>query len=252
MNKIPIGTKVKQRYNNNILSKTAKTIFFACKSWLILSTAIALVFISSAIAANSTDKYGEEYFHAIEGEVSGQTAPGVEAVYINGKHVTVNDDLSYSALVALEEGQKYLTIETRYQDMSYTKKYLVARHPDSTKGFKILIPKKDLKKMDKAKSKKPSKPKKKRQVRKKRIVKPKKIWKPLPPKEKWLGFEFAAEIEPGKFLIVREIDGKFFAAMSLSKSNAWIPLDKISHAEFKELLEKGTIPSSLAPKIKEG
>jgi hypothetical protein len=85
-------------------------------------------------------KYGPEYFFAIQGEVTGQAAPGVQAVFINGRQVAIKKDLTFAARVTLKQGEKYLSIETRYKGLYFTKKYLVIRHPQAPKVFKINVP----------------------------------------------------------------------------------------------------------------
>lgn len=310
-------------------------------------------------------KYGPEYFFAIQGEVAGQAAPGVQAVYINGRQVVVNKDLTFGARVTLKEGEKYLSIETRYKGLYFTKKFLVIRHPSAPKTFKLNVPQEVFKqivskpKLTKKKHKLkrhllkkvflPPKPKpiisygykasefvkrfnhnalikaikadnygyaftspenslkwlnellrqpdfydrwkrsaaaSKRQVilsptiirliketagyrfkpfakltkeQQQKIIKLNRllleaIYPLLSPKslmatttDKWLGFEFVAELEPNRLLIVRHIESKYFASIYEAKSKAWIPLAEINHQELVDLLEEGTIPVFIGP-----
>lgn len=297
-------------------------------------------------------EYGPEYFFAIQGEVYGQAAPGVQAVYVNDKRVRIDKNLNFRTKVYLKKGQKYLTIDTRYKGLRFIKKYLVIRHPKAPKTFKIHVPKKEFQKII---SKTKPVPKKKKIVKKpkpsfgfkshefkgpytakaltraietddygvetsapegstkwlneilrapnfyeswrtkdknviltkemKRLIKETKGYRNKPfakltrlqqlkiirlnrllleatypllaPKslpeglmaeedEKWLGFEFVAELERGKFLVVRRVNGKYFAAVLDAKTNIWLPLHEISHQEFKDLLEKGKLPPSFS------
>ena len=60
--------------------------------------------------------------------------------------------------------------------------------------------------------------------------------------ENWLGFEFVAELAPEKLLVVRRVNGKFFAAIYDQKTHFWIPLQEISSKELADLLDEGTTP----------
>ena len=55
-------------------------------------------------------------------------------------------------------------------------------------------------------------------------------------------FQFVAELEPGRMMIVRQVGTKYFAALYETKKQAWLPLQEISHQEFKRFLEDGLIP----------
>lgn len=88
----------------------------------------------------SGKKYDITYFYKIEGDVYGQAAPGVELVLVNGSPVPISKNLIFKTKVTLNEGQKYLTIETRYKGLRFIKKYLVIRHPRAQKTFKVNIP----------------------------------------------------------------------------------------------------------------
>jgi hypothetical protein len=61
---------------------------------------------------------------------------------------------------------------------------------------------------------------------------------------KWLGFEFVAELEPGKFLAVRRVNGKYFGLLLDFNTNVWLKLHDITHEQMKDFLEKGKAPSS--------
>ena len=363
MSKIPIGTSRNLLYNNGILSNIYKNIFAHTRGFILFGL-VSLFFLSNfSQAAVVTDlekieetKYGPEYFYAIQGEVYGQAAPGVEAVYINGKKIPVEPDLTFRTGVSLKKGEKYLTIETRYRGLRFIKKYLVVRHPAVKKPFKIEIPRQEFQKIIATKKAPPPKRvvkkvsarprippdftaeefKNKRAIRAlsdaidaddygipltappdsvkrlnqllrtpnfydlwvkkhkgikltdeiQELIKttgayrnkrfsdltpeqqynilllnrllleltypdlvPKLSQKapPLSPeKEKWLGFEFVAELAPGRLLVIRSVDGKYFALIFETKTNTWIPLQEISYEEFKDLLEKGEIPPSIA------
>lgn len=313
---------------------------------------------SSDYESQIAQDYGPEYFFAIQGEIQGQAAPGVKSVKVNGKNVAIGKDLRFNARVTLAEGQKYLVIETLYQGLRFTKKYLVIRHPKAPKVFKLNIPQTEFKKIitrkkpvrrrivrkPKPKPKPKPQPKgsfgfKEREFKNTRYsIKPLAeavakdnysvklkskpgtlkwlnellrtpnfydIWKKHPkskgiilsddvkrliketagyrnkpwnkltraqqlkiirlnrllleatypllcPKsslfgvtvgaENWLGFEFVAEIAPQKMLIVRRVDGKFYAAIYDLKTNFWIPLQEISSSELSDLLDEGTVP----------
>ncbi|MDD5383024.1 MAG: hypothetical protein PHH60_05165 [Candidatus Margulisbacteria bacterium] len=76
----------------------------------------------------------------VTGEVTGQAAPGVESVIINGENIPLEPDLRFRATVALKEGQKQLVIETQYRGRRFSKQYLVTPQPGAQKTFKLLIP----------------------------------------------------------------------------------------------------------------
>ncbi|MBN2058489.1 MAG: hypothetical protein JW782_06820 [Candidatus Saganbacteria bacterium] len=302
-------------------------------------------------------QYGPEYFFAIQGEVMGQAAPGVQSVKINGEAVAVDKDLNFKARVTLADGQKYLSIETTYKGLRFTKKYLVIRHPKAPKTFKISIPRSEFQKI--VTRKQPArrttsyaapKPKPKPAISfgfkgaefensrydikklaqaveadnyslalkskpgtlawlnellrtpnfydiwkkkhpdvflsedAKRLIKEtagyrNKPWNKLTreqqlkiirlnrllleatypllcPKsqpegetaeENWLGFDFVAEIEPGLLLVVRHVDGKYFAAIYDLPKTLWLPLHDLSSDELADLLEKGKVPVLFLP-----
>lgn len=233
------------QYNISILNKASKNILFRSTGLLLLSLLAFFLFSTPSFAAEISElekykgkEYGPEYFFAIQGEVYGQAAPGVQAVYVNNKRVQIGKDLIFRTKVNLKKGQKHLTIETRYKGLRFIKKYLVIRHPAAPKTFKIHVPKKEFQKII---SKAKPAPKKKRKIVKKPKPKPK-------PKEaedeNWLGFELVAELEPEKMLVVRRINGKYFALIYHAKSKAWVPLHEISLKEFKDILEKNRLPPS--------
>ena len=343
------------------MNKASKDIHVRSIGLLLLSLLTFFLFSALSFAAEISElekykgkEYGPEYFFAIQGEVSGQAAPGVQAVYVNDKPVQIDKDLNFNTKVNLKDGQKYLTIETRYKGLRFIKKYLVIRHPTAPKTFKIHVPKKEFQEII-AKAK--PVPKKRMKIIKKPEPKPKTsfgfkarefqgpytikalaqaieadayeiktaepagslkwlneilrtpnfydIWKTkkknvfmteemlrliretsgyrhkpfakltrlqqlkiirlnrllieatyplLTPKslaegvvaedENWLGFELVAELEPEKLLVVRRINGKYFALIYHAKSKAWVPLHEISLKEFKDLLERNQLPPS--------
>jgi len=240
---------------NNII----KNIVSCLKNTLLLSLVLIILFATFSFAAQVSNpskydpkKYGPEYFYPIQGEVSGQAAPGVQGVYVNGKKIPIRGNLKFSTSVNLKRGQKYLSIETRYQGLRFIKKYLVLRHPKVVKPFKIHIPKKEFKKIIKPKKKKVTQKKKQRKrrwTRRKRRVKRKVTKKPkhkknIYPKEKWLGYESISELEPGRFLIIKRVNGKYFALVYHSEKGEWVPLHKITYQEFKEILQSDANPSS--------
>ena len=301
-------------------------------------------------------EYGPEYFFAIQGEVYGQAAPGVQAVFVNNQRVRIDKNLNFKTTVFLKKGQKYLTIDTRYRGLRFIKKYLVIRHPKAPKTFEIHVPKREFQKIITSaravqkrippKKKPAPKPKPKASFgfkereftgpynikslaqameaddyeietsspkgslkwlneilrapnlydvwrgknknvilteEMKRLIRETNGYRDKPfskltrqqqlkiirlnrllieatypllaPKsipegtvaeeeEKWLGFEFAVELEPHRILIVRKVNGKFFGAILDMQTNLWLPLHEISHQELKELLEQGAIPPS--------
>ena len=87
--------------------------------------------------------YNASNFFSISGEVSGQAAPGVTAVYVNGTSVPVDANRYFQAYVYLRDGQKYLTIETHYPGLRFIKKYLVVRYPKAQKMFRVYVPEQD-------------------------------------------------------------------------------------------------------------
>ena len=182
----PVDYFVPSAYNNVILRDISKNIlkYFKGLLCIILTLSFSLfTLIPSSFAAETDDfvmyagkKYDSSYFFAIEGEVAGQAAPGVQYVYVNAKPVKLNADRSFVAKVKLAEGQKYLVIDTKYQGLRFIKKYLVIRHPKVQKTFKIKIPEKEFKKIIQPKQpvaqKKPAPKKPAPKVVKKRPVKP--------------------------------------------------------------------------------
>ncbi|MBU0672547.1 MAG: hypothetical protein KJ732_05935 [Candidatus Margulisbacteria bacterium] len=354
------------------MGKKITTPFSCSKSLLLLSFLAILSLNSLSLADISsyeeqiTKDYGPEYFFAIQGEVMGQAAPGVKSVKVNGQPVAIDPDLNFKARVTLKDGQKYLTIETLYKGLRFTKKYLVIRHPKAPKTFKITIPQQEFKKIVTRKEPVSRKRVVRREPAKKPKPKPKPkgsfgfkarefndprynvkdlaaaiekdnygfklssakgslkwlnellrqpgfydVWKKNPkhqnlilsadvkrliketakyrhkpfnkltraqqlkiirlnrlllevtypllcPKsslfgiseedENWLGFEFVAELTADKYLVVRKVNGKFFALIYDLRSKAWIPLHEISQQELFDLLEEGTVPLFIQPK----
>lgn len=338
------------------MSRTRKTILSCSKGWALLSL-LPLIFFCAAPSALAViyqgREYGPEYFFAIEGEVYGQTAPGVQAVFVNNKQVKIDKNLNFSASVRLKKGQEYLTIDTRYRGLRFVKKYLVIRHPKAPKTFKIHVPKQEFQKIirtARAPARKPApkpkpkpKPKASFGFKQREFTGPYTVsalakaieaddygietkakpgtlawlneilrtpdfydrWKKknknvvltaemkrliresagyrhrpwsqltrlqqlkiirlnrllleatyplLTPKslpegleladEDWLGFEFAAELEKGVFLVVRRVNGKYFGAVLDMQTHIWMPLQELSYEDFLYLLEEGDVPAS--------
>ena len=121
------------------MSITVRKVLACYKGLVLLSLLVIFIFPQSGVEAQAPNakKYGPSYFFAIQGEVYGQTAPGIEAVLVNGKPVPIDKDLTFRTKVSLAKGQKYLTIETRYKNLRFIKKYLVIRHPKAQKTFKV-------------------------------------------------------------------------------------------------------------------
>ena len=223
----------------------------------IITLLILLLFAATVFAMEITElekykgkNYGSEYFYAVEGEISGKAAPGVEAVLVNGQPVEVDVDLSFETPISLKKGQKYLTIETRYKGLNFIKQYLVIRHPSGKEPLKIHVPRQEFENILKNKKettiqpektkKEVKKPAKKKQVLKKSKPAPTPIPDPIPtpsPQEDWLGFDLMKEIEPGKIFMVQIDDGKYSASLYIPKTETWVSLDKISYQELKELLK---------------
>ncbi len=353
--KTRIGISKNLRYNNGILNTLAKNIFIRLKALALLSLIhFILLFNHSHAGAVIYEgrEYGPEYFFAIEGEVYGQAAPGVQAVYVNDRPVKIDKNLNFSTKVSLKEGEEYLSIVTLYKGLRFTKKYLVIRHPKAPKTFKIHVPEQEFQQIIRGARKvvKPPPPKPKPKPKAsfgfkereftgpytiktlvqaieaddygietkspkgslgwineilrapnfydlwlaknknviltaemKRLIRETNGYRDKPfsqltreqqlkiirlnrllieatyplfaPKsipegmlaeedEKWLGFEFAAELEAGKIFVVRRINGKFFGTVLDTKTHIWFPLQEITYQEFRDLLEKGIIPSS--------
>ncbi|MFC1571247.1 hypothetical protein ACFL31_01680, partial [Candidatus Margulisiibacteriota bacterium] len=118
---------------------------------ILLSLALLFLFSTFSAAVDITEvekykgkEYGPEFFFAITGEVNGQAAPGVKAVLINNQPIKVGQDFKFSTKVFLAEGQKNLKVETQYQGFRFIKNYLVIRHPEAEKTFKLALPEKEL------------------------------------------------------------------------------------------------------------
>jgi hypothetical protein len=360
LSRILIGISRNLRYNKGILGKIVQNIFSRSKGLILLSL-LTFFFLNGPSLAQEISEfekyqerdYGPEYFAAIQGEVYGQAAPGVQAVYVNSQRVSIDKNLNFRTKVFLKKGQKYLEIETRYRGLRFIKKYLVIRHPKAKKTFQIHVPKKEFQKIiSKARpavAKKPPptpppKPKasfgfkeqefkdrynykllanaikvdnygiqtksspgtlkyineilrrpdfyEKWKAKNKKIIMTEEILRLiketegyrdqpfdkltklqqqkiirlnrllieatypfLAPKshpegvrlvedEKWLGFEFVAELEPGKLLAIRRVNGKYFGLILDTRTNIWLHLHEITHEEMKDFLEKGKLPSS--------
>ncbi|MFA5840294.1 MAG: hypothetical protein WC890_06550 [Candidatus Margulisiibacteriota bacterium] len=208
-------------------------------------TAVCLVLIAFCLTSPAYAEYGPEYFSAIEGEVSGQAAPGVQSVLVNGKAVKIKSNYSFSANVSLAEGQKYLIIETHYKNIGFIKKFLVVRQPGMAKSFKIVVPKSDFKKLAAPKKYKATIKRIKKILRKKKLpITRKKIIK----KQKYDGsdFQFVIELEKNTFFAVRKVKNKYFALIYLKDTYNWIPLYQISRREFRDLLRENKLPADWA------
>ncbi len=196
----------------------------------IIISALILFGLGSPVAAaelNESD-YGPEYFYAISGIVSGQAAPGVQSVYVNGKKLVLDARLNFSTVVSLAKGEKYLSVTSLYLNLRFTRKYLVIRHPKIKKPFVVHVPKQEFQKMiEKKTSVRP---------RSRPIAPKKKVVRPFT-KEKWLGFELVQELTPGKMFVIRKLDNKYFAALYVVKDRTWFPMNKLSLKDFKELLQ---------------
>jgi hypothetical protein len=48
-------------------------------------------------------------------------------------------------------------------------------------------------------------------------------------------------------LVVRQVDGKYFASIYDAKTKIWVPLSEVNHQELVDLLEEGTIPLFIGP-----
>jgi len=223
------------------LKKTLNNIFKLLILTLLLSFAFSPVALAKEAAKVDPNKWDASYFPAIEGEVQGQALQGVESVQVNNQAVLLDKDLTFKTEVKLEKGQKYLVIKTQYKGIVFVKKYLIVRHPGITKPFKIKLAQNDFHSL--VKKVIPSKIKM-TQLEKsvpKIPVKPKIM-------EKWVGFELVAELEPGQLLIVEKQGDRYFGYIYSVKEMVWVSIQEISYLEFKELLDKGLIPSSFARK----
>ena|GEM_PF-6520266 len=121
-------------------SLTRKLLVFTIGFTLLALPALAA---ESDVTKVNEKEYGPEYFYAIEGEVYGQAAPGIESVLVNGQEISFDKNLIFRSKVSLKEGEKYLTVETRYKGLRFIKKYLVIRHPKAQKTFKVHLPQKE-------------------------------------------------------------------------------------------------------------
>jgi len=213
---------------------------------------IFCLFILTGISfAVNEPTYGPEYFYAIEGEVIGQAAPGVQEVYVNGQKVRLDRELGFESTISLKAGEKYITIDTRYEGLQFVKKYLVVRHPKAQKTFKLSVPKQEFQKIiqstpvikeeqkkqaviKKAAPKKTYKKPAKRTYYKKYKKKPKKVY--FRKKIDWLGFELVKELVPKKFYVVRKKNNKFEGYIYLSQSKYWIDINDLNLQELEDLL----------------
>ncbi len=219
---------------------------------------IFCLFILSGLSlAADESTYGPEYFYAIEGEVIGQAAPGVKEVYVNGQKVRLDRELGFESTISLKEGEKYITIDTRYEGLQFVKKYLVVRHPKAQKTFKLSVPKQEFQKIiqstpaikeeqkkiktttttiKKITQKKTYKKPAKRTYYKKYKKKPKKVY--FRKKIDWLGFEIVKELVPKKFYVVRKKNNKFEGYIYLAQSKYWIDINDLTLQELEDLLYK--------------
>jgi hypothetical protein len=272
LNKIPTGISRNQtfpkstvellflsHYNNSILSRqdffnifSKRIIFFSVVLFSTLLFPHSLSFSEEPVTVKGKT-YGPEYFFPISGDISGQAAPGVQSVFVNGKRVKVDSSLNFKSAVKLKKGEKYLTIETRYKGLNFIKKYLVIRHPKVKKTFTIAVPQKEFKEIVEKKEpvvveekvlpvkKGKAGHKRKREIAKVTLYNMKQLAKTTPKqKVTTIKFEFVAELARGRFLIVEQADGKYFALLYRPKDKVWLPLHELSLEAFQKILEKDT------------
>lgn len=225
-----------------ILKKIINNTF----KFIILVLILSFVITPLALAEDNkttTKKWDASYFPAIEGEVQGEALQGVEQVEVNGQKVALDKNLNFKAYVKLKKDQRYLIIKTQYKGVVFVKKYLIVRHPGVKKPFKVKLAKRDYQNL----VKKVIPSKKKMQHLEKST---KKLKSQPKMKENWAGFELVAELEPGRLLVIEKQGYKYFGYIYSVKDMVWVSIQEISYQEFKDLLDKGLIPSSFARKSK--
>jgi len=204
--------------------------------------------VGFAVDNTLESQYGPEYFYAIEGEVHGQAAPGVQAVYVNGKQARLDREQNFIVTISLKEGEKYITIDTRYEGLQFVKKYLVVRHPKAQKSFKLTVPKQEFQKIiestpvikeekaayQKSVKVRPVQKKKTKGLKKTPAVKPVVTTKAAEPD--WLGFELVKELKPNKYYVVRNINNKYYGLIYLYETKQWFNLSDLNLKQFEELI----------------
>lgn len=186
---------------------------------------LTTILISITIAA--------EKFPAVSGEIYGQAAPGIMAIFANDQPVEFDGDGNFSAAVSLKAGEKYLTLRLDYEGLRIIKKYLILRKAED-KAFKVFVAKEMPEKPLKAK-----KPAAKKKYRKSKHAKKPVQKKPASSANvKVCEYLYVWEFSSGKLLLVKEKQGKYSAEILIPVSKQWLDLKGLTKEGLKELINK--------------
>jgi hypothetical protein len=172
-----------------------------------------------------------EKFPAVSGEIYGQAAPGIVAIFVNNQPVDFDEDGNFSATIHLKAGQKYLSLRLDYETLRVIKKYLILRKAKD-KTFKVFVAKETPEKPIKPKSLKKKKIKSAKKPVKAKITK-----KPAAPQKVW-EYLYVWEFSEGKLLLVKEKKGKYAAEVVVPVSKQWLDLKGLTKEELKEIINK--------------
>src|SRR3989339_627602 len=83
--------------------------------------------------------YDEKYFGPIAGTVYGSAPPKIDKITINKQIITPNEQGDFKVPVQLAANEKHVLVEIETNGYNLSKKYLVVRHPKTTRRFEIAI-----------------------------------------------------------------------------------------------------------------
>ncbi|MFH1387294.1 MAG: hypothetical protein ABIH50_06495 [bacterium] len=198
-------------------------------SFFIFHFSLLLLLASVAIA---TEKYP-----AVSGEIYGQAAPGIVAIYANDQPVDFDAQGNFGTDISLKDGEKYLTLRLEYEGLKVIKKYLILRKAKD-KTFTVFVSKEKAEEPLEPKPK-PVQKKKSKVKYAKKPVKPKTVKKPASsPNVKVCEYLYVWEFSAGKLLLVKEKQGSYSAEIVIPVSKQWLDLKGLTKDELKELINK--------------
>jgi len=102
---------------------------------------LTLLICLPAVFAEMIDgiNYDEKYFGPIAGIVYGSAPPAINKIIINGRTIKTNEQGDFKAPVQLAANEKHVLVEIETNGYNLSKKYLVVRHPKTTRSFEIAI-----------------------------------------------------------------------------------------------------------------
>jgi len=99
-----------------------------------------LIFLPMALAETIDGiNYDEKYFGPIAGTVYGSAPPKIDKITINKQIITPNEQGDFKVPVQLAANEKHVLVEIETNGYNLSKKYLVVRHPKTTRSFEIAI-----------------------------------------------------------------------------------------------------------------